>query len=61
MDKHSGQYEWFEREENVAEQTLVGPFNLNANSAAPKEVWEELKLQAAKLNVDIRSAFRKQR
>ena len=59
LDKHSGQYEWFEREENVAEQSLVGPFNFNADNTIPKEVWDELKLQAAKLNLDVRSAFRK--
>ena len=61
LEQRLDRFEWESIDINVADQALVGPFDFETNQTIPTEVWDHFKIKAAEENLDVSSAFRKQK
>lgn len=50
-------YGWYQMDVNLAETGLLGPFDFGSDWIVPKPAWNQLKLKAAELDLNVNSAF----
>ena len=53
-------YRWYQKEVNIAEDAIYGPFNFEPRYRIPDAAWQKLKDMANEANVDISTVDRVQ-